>query len=194
MDHSGHGGMDHGDGGMDHGGGMGGKCSMNMLWNTQIVDTCVVFPQWHIRSNTDFVVSFLVIVAIGVFYEWLRGFQRTADVQIARSLDQAKGKGRVVRGRSSPSPDPEDTSLLTGRRLSKLTLLSPPARVTRAALYGATVFLSFFLMLVFMTYNAYLILAVVLGAGIGHYVFGGYMDVDSVLSGGSKDAKGMACH
>jgi copper transporter 1 len=76
-------------------------------------------------------------------------------------------------------------------------------------LYGATVFLSFFLMLVFMTYNvrlastpeppyitdslpsqAYLILAVVVGAALGHYIFGGHMDLDAT----SVDAKGMACH
>ncbi len=65
-------------------------------------------------------------------------------------------------------------------------------------------------MLVFMTYNvrfsllilldcplmvpqAYLILAVVLGASIGHFVFGAVMDVEAVLAG-SDLSKGMACH
>ena len=85
------------------------------------------------------------------------------------------------------------------------------ARLTRAALYGAQVFLSFFLMLVFMTYNvrllsslyslsysmfivqAYLIAATVLGAAIGHFIFSSHMDIDAVLSGGAAD-KGMACH
>ena len=41
--------------------------------------------------------------------------------------------------------------------------------------------------------QAYLILAVVLGAGIGHFVFGAVMDVDAVLAGGEL-GKGMACH
>jgi len=62
-------------------------------------------------------------------------------------------------------------------------------------LYGATIFLSFFLMLVFMTYNAYLILSVVLGAAIGHYIFGTEMNVEAVLSGGGAvSGKTMACH
>jgi len=201
MNHGGmdHGGMDHG--GMDHGGMDmgGGQCSMSMLWNTDIIDTCIVFPQWHIRSRGSFILSFFAIVALGVFYEWLREFQRAVDRRIARSLAQnTKGKGRIGRGvssRDSPSPEPEDAGLLTGRRAFKsaLTPVSPPTRALRAILYGATVFLSFFLMLVFMTYNAYLIMAVVLGAAVGHYVFGGYMDVDGVLAGGG-DAKGMACH
>ena len=41
--------------------------------------------------------------------------------------------------------------------------------------------------------KAYLILAVVLGASIGHFVFGAQMDVDSVLAGAAAN-KGMACH
>jgi copper transporter 1 len=77
-------------------------------------------------------------------------------------------------------------------------------------LYGAQIFISFFLMLIFMTFNvgplllilldcplmfpqAYLILAVVLGASIGHFVFGAVMDIDAVLAG-SDLGKGMACH
>ncbi|KAI5123846.1 hypothetical protein M0805_005665 [Coniferiporia weirii] len=201
FDHSGHEGMDHGGhGDMD----MGGKCSMNMLWNTQIIDTCVVFPQWHIRSHGSFVLSFFAIVALGIFYEWLRAFARRVDRSVARSLANgpAKGKGRgsvSPSGRRSPSPgslEEENAALLTGLPpplKSSLAKVPASARALRAVLYGATVFLSFFLMLVFMTYNAYLILAVVLGAAIGHYYLGGQMDVGSILLGGSED-KGMACH
>jgi solute carrier family 31 (copper transporter), member 1 len=81
-------------------------------------------------------------------------------------------------------------------------------RILRAVIYGVQVFISFFLMLVFMTYNvglsystlsnvadllqAYLILAVVLGAGIGHFVFGAGMEVEAVLAGVDL-GKGMAC-
>lgn len=42
----------------------------------------------------------------------------------------------------------------------------------RSTLYAILVAISFWLMLVFMTYNGYLMIAVVLGAGVGHYVFG----------------------
>ncbi|KAF9815594.1 hypothetical protein IEO21_04515 [Rhodonia placenta] len=176
----------------------GPKCSMNMLWNTQIEDTCVVFRSWHVSSKTTFVVSFFAIVALGVLYEWLRVAQRDVDRFIARRLiAEGKGKARLVRsGRNTPDSDSEGAGLLTGAAVSKVQTGTPLpllARVTRAVLYGLTVFLSFFLMLVFMTYNAYLILAVVLGAGIGHFVFGSHMDLNAALSG-PVDAKGMACH
>ncbi|KAG9125108.1 hypothetical protein FRC07_008946 [Ceratobasidium sp. 392] len=203
MGHGGHGGMDHGGhGGMD----MGPKCDMNMLWNTQIIDTCIVFKSWHISSTGTFIVSFLAIVALGVAYEWLRRAQTVLDVRIARSI--SKGKASALDG-----PDSEEAPLnpraykkpamfaeldfkdsgIEAIRMADATL-SPGARISRAALYGASVFLSFFLMLVFMTYNAYLILAVVVGASLGHYVFGAQMDAEAVLNNAGVGGKGMACH
>jgi len=41
--------------------------------------------------------------------------------------------------------------------------------------------------------QAYLIFAVVLGASIGHFIFGAAMDVEAVLAGADL-GKGMACH
>lgn len=181
---------------------------MNMLWNTDIINTCIVFRQWHITSNLSFVFSFFIIVGLGVLYEYLRAFQRDVDVRIAESIlaGKTKGKGRVTftpsSGRSSPGDDQfeEEAGLLSARVTAKGgkhsagSLVPPVHRATRAALYGVLIFLSFFLMLVFMTYNAYLILAIVLGAALGHYIFGARMDVESVLAASGAGAKGMACH
>ncbi|KAI0283685.1 Ctr copper transporter family-domain-containing protein [Russula aff. rugulosa BPL654] len=196
--------MDHGHGG--HGGhgdmDMGPTCSMHMLWNTQIEDTCIVFRQWHISSHFVFALSFIAIIFISLGYEYIRAYQRSVDRRIALALSRGKGRDKdVVSGRNSPSEllsgaDVEDAGLLSGRRkkLSSCTPVPFYPRVLRAALYGAQIFVSFFLMLVFMTYNVgLLILAVVLGASIGHFVFGAVMDVDAVLAGGDL-GKGMACH
>ncbi|KAF9501670.1 Ctr copper transporter [Pleurotus eryngii] len=176
-------------------------CAMQMLWNTQIIDTCIVFPSWHIHSKAAFVFSFLVIVALGVFYEYLRAFSRNVDLRIAAALAKSgKGKSRILlggsrsgSGRSTPEEDSDEAGLLSGRTLRPAVTGAPvplTLRILRAVLYGATVFLSFFLMLVFMTYNAYLILAVVAGAAIGHFVFNSHIDLDAV----SANGKGMACH
>jgi len=173
---------------MNHGGeDMGPMCSMNMIWNTQIIDTCIVFPQWRIRNNFEFVLSFFIIVGLGVLYEWLRLLSKKYDARIARSLVAERP---VLSGRSSPSPRDET---LVGRGIKLgggLVPVPPVARVIRATLYGICIFLSFFLMLVFMTYNAYLILAVVIGAATGHWVFNSHID----LSATAGDTKGMACH
>ncbi|KAJ7629882.1 Ctr copper transporter [Mycena rosella] len=174
------------------------KCSMNMLWNTQIVNTCIVFRSWHVSSTASLIGSCIAIMALGVFYEYLRAFQKSLDTRIALALvASGKGKTRAASrsGRSTPGAGREEAGLLTGRRIFNIPSTGTPVpfllRVLRAALYGATVFLSFFLMLVFMTYNAYLILATVLGAALGHFVFGGTINVDALLS---EESKSMACH
>jgi len=199
---------------MDHGGHdmPMAKCKMNMLWNTDIIDTCIVFRSWHISSHTTFVLSILAIISLGVFYEYLRVFQRKLDVRIAVSLSSANGKARSGRERESPPPSRhatrnassspegnyEDAGLLSGHRLIKNSLTGVPVppvlRALRAVVYGSTVFLSFFLMLVFMTYNAYLIGAVVVGAALGHYIFGATINPDTILSESATGGKGMACH
>lgn len=81
--------------------------------NTQIEDTCIVFRSWHISSTTQFVVSCLAIVFLGIFYEWLREAQKNLDRRIAAQLSaQGKGKARVV----SAGVDEEEEGLLTGLR------------------------------------------------------------------------------
>ena len=45
-----------------------------------------------------------------------------------------------------------------------------------------------------IVHQAYLILATVVGAAIGHYVFSPDMDIEAVLAGASGGNKGMACH
>jgi len=173
------------------------RCKMNMLWNTDIIDTCIIFRSWHVSSISFFIGSCISIVLLGIFYEYLRVVQQKVDCHVALSL-QAKQKGKPrASGRNSPE-DSEDSGLLTGRKslrasLTGLTPVPPIARALRALLYGATAFLSCFLMLIFMTYNAYLIAAVVIGASLGHYIFGSTINVDAILAD-QRESKGMACH
>ncbi|KAJ3778618.1 copper transporter [Lentinula raphanica] len=164
--------------------------------NTQIVDTCIVFRSWHISTNTAFGSSCLAIVALGVLYEYLRVVQKSVDTRIALSLvkDKRRNRSRSSSGRNTPELPLEEEGLLSGRVFKANVTGVPvplPSRIARSLLYGISVFLSFFLMLVFMTYNAYLILSVVLGAALGHFIFGGSINPDSILS---TDGKGIACH
>jgi len=160
------------------------RCSMHMLWNTQIANTCVIFSSWHIRGWFTFALSLVVIALLGVTYEWLRKMQRIVDVQTAQQLSR-------VTSADVNAPESDETTLVLGQG-PKLYPVPRKARILRASLYGLSTFLSFFLMLVFMTYNAYLIAAVVIGASLGHYIFGSHIEADSILSG-VADPKGIAC-
>lgn len=123
-----HGGMDHGGhGGMDH----GAMCSMNMIWNTQIIDTCIVFDWWHIRSNAGFAFSFFIIVILGIAYEYLRELQRAVDRRIALTIKVSRGSsnGRSRSEERDASVSSEEAAyqeegLLTGRRVRKAGALN----------------------------------------------------------------------
>ncbi|MBW0569788.1 hypothetical protein O181_109503, partial [Austropuccinia psidii MF-1] len=60
-------------------------------------------------------------------------------------------------------------------------------QLTRSLLYVSNIALSFFLMLVIMTYNAQIILAVLAGAFVGHFIFHRQLT-------NNESNRGMACH
>ncbi|KAL1412018.1 copper transpport protein [Vanrija albida] len=177
MDHGGHGG---------HGGGGGGstapKCSMNMLWNNQVADTCVVFRSWHIAGWAGMAVSCLAIVAISVGYAALLAHTRAYERSVAAALANA-GAG------TPPASSSRYAAVDTAPRGDQVFKLPKYARVRRAALYAVSVAIAYWLMLVAMTYNTYLFSAIVVGAGIGHYIYEDEIDLGSLLGG-----KGLACH
>lgn len=74
----------------------------------------------------------------------------------------------------------EDSTLLTPGLVRK----KKSGKLVKGAFYGGQVFYSFFIMLLFMTYNGWVMIAVALGAMLGYLVWG-----DDEPSG-----KSVACH
>ncbi|ODQ78326.1 hypothetical protein BABINDRAFT_162965 [Babjeviella inositovora NRRL Y-12698] len=57
-------------------------------------------------------------------------------------------------------------------------------RFKKSVVYAVQVGYSFMLMLVFMTYNGWFMLATIVGAGLGNFIWGGK----------EVEARSMACH
>ncbi|KPM41761.1 hypothetical protein AK830_g4770 [Neonectria ditissima] len=151
MDHSdmGHGGMDHGDGGMHD------MCSMNlttpssppqMLFTWDTTNLCIVFRQWHVRSTVSLIFSLLAVILLAVGYEALRALSRRYEDALAKHVQ------------SLPRQNQEQADQRT--------------HIIKAVLYALQNFYAFMLMLIFMTYNGWVMVAVTLGAFIGYVVFG----------------------
>ncbi|EMG45669.1 Copper transport protein, putative [Candida maltosa Xu316] len=162
MDHSSHSNMQaamsHGD--MDHSmPGMEDRCSMNMIFTWDWKNTCIVFKWWHIKTQTGFVLSLLSIVLLGALYEFIKKWFSVWERKTMSELAASNALGS------------------TQERNFKYK---------RGFVYGFQVLFSFWLMLVFMTYNGWYMLAVAVGAGLGNYLWG-----DSCESGSSRT---MACH
>ncbi|KIW32957.1 hypothetical protein, variant 1 [Cladophialophora immunda] len=140
-----HGGMDHG--GMDHGGMDDGQCSMNMLFNWQVKGLCIVFESWRVTGPMSLLLSLVAIALLTAGYECVR--------EISRRYDEKFNARMNALGTRSESRDG------AGRQ----------GTITRAGLYALQVFYSFFIMLLFMTYNGFVMLAVAVGAFIGYLAF-----------------------
>ncbi|RYC56009.1 hypothetical protein CHU98_g10202 [Xylaria longipes] len=201
-----HGGMDHGDGGHGgHGGGGGNMpmCNMNMLFTWDTTNLCIVFRQWHVTGRASLIFSLLAIVAICAGYEALREGTRKYELWLSnkevaytrngrhdeeRYQDNAAANHDYEQGQEQVA---ETTPFLGIERIggggagsSSEPPLGQRARILKAVLYGVQNFYAFMIMLLFMTYNGYVMIAVAVGAGLGYYLFGSR----------TRATKETACH
>ncbi|KAG9532000.1 Ctr copper transporter, partial [Aureobasidium melanogenum] len=158
MDHS-H--MDHGNmghGGMDHGGmDHGDMCNMNMLFTWDTNNLCIVFKSWRITSTMSLIWSLLGVMLLTAGYELVREMSRRYEAKVQREIDDMPRRSAADAYAKS--------------------------KTIKAALYAIQVFYSFFIMLLFMTYNGWIMLSVAVGAFVGYLVFGN-----------STVTKSAACH
>uniref|UniRef100_A0A4X2LI02 Copper transport protein n=1 Tax=Vombatus ursinus TaxID=29139 RepID=A0A4X2LI02_VOMUR len=112
-------------------------------------------------KNVELLFSGLVINTPGaMFYEGLK---------IAR--ESLLRKSQVsIRYNSMPVPGPNGTILMETHKTVGQQMLSFP-HLLQTVLHIFQVVISYFLMLIFMTYNGYLCIAVAAGAGTGYFLF-----------------------
>lgn len=139
--------------GMDHDMPMPDMCKMNMLFTWEWENTCVVYKWWHVKTFQGFVGTLVAIAALSLLYEFSRAWVNTWRIKNTPPVG------------SAPSS------------------LSRAYKVKLSVFYAFQVGFSFMLMLVFMTYNGWYMLAVVAGAGIGHYLWGS-----------ETESRSMSCH
>lgn len=58
-----------------------------MLFTWDTTNLCIVFRQWHIRSNLSLVLSLFAVVFIGIGYEYLRSVSRRYEASLAARLE-----------------------------------------------------------------------------------------------------------
>ncbi|KAF1353634.1 Ctr copper transporter family-domain-containing protein [Delphinella strobiligena] len=154
----GHGGMDHG--GMDHGGmDHGDMCSMNMLFTWDTKNLCIIFRSWHVTGTMSLIGSLLAIILLTAGYELVRELTRRYETISQQEISSLPRRDSIQAQQKS--------------------------KIVKAALYALQIFYSFFIMLLFMTYNGWVMLSVAVGAFIGYLVFG---------DASGSATKSAACH
>ncbi|KAK3341193.1 Ctr copper transporter family-domain-containing protein [Lasiosphaeria hispida] len=155
------------------------RCSMNMLFTWDYRNVCVVFRQWQITSELSLFFTLLGIVALVAGYEALReGIRRYEAATTKRAESVPRDPPEHA---DEPDPDPESQSeagavaentplfLRSGQNRDDIT---SRAHAIKAVLYGVQNFYAFMIMLIFMTYNGWIMIAVSIGAALGYFIFG----------------------
>ncbi|KAL0112934.1 hypothetical protein PUN28_012289 [Cardiocondyla obscurior] len=173
--HMAHHGMDHGSmdhSSMDHGSmhhsieaSTSDACSgmsmhgMSMTFHTGFCEF-VLFENWKISSIGGLIGSMIGIAIMAALYEGLKYYReylfwKTYNALQYRSVTMPSEKNVVA----------EDNRVVQPTMMSWM-------HVFQTFLHIIQIVLSYFLMLIFMTYNVWLCCAVVLGAAIGYFLFG----------------------
>ncbi|XP_059850324.1 high affinity copper uptake protein 1 isoform X2 [Hypanus sabinus] len=142
--------------GHDHG--SGGMMQMTFYFGYKGVE--LLFPGLLINSGGGMIGACVVVFLVAVIYEGLK---------ISRECLLRKSQVNV-RYNSMPVPGPNGTVLMETHKTVGQQMLSIP-HLIQTGLHIVQVVISYFLMLVFMTYNGYLCIAVALGAGAGYFLF-----------------------
>lgn len=157
MDHSM---MDHSSGSGSGSGSAAAMCSMNMLftWNTK--NLCIIFRWWRVSNTFTLILSLLGVVALTAGYEAIRSGSRRYEAYVEKKTT----------GITLGDDNTENTPFLwSGKNQVEV---NKKAHVIKALLYAIQNFYAFMLMLLFMTYNGWVMLAVGVGSFVGFLLFG----------------------
>ncbi|KAF3047317.1 Copper Transporter integral membrane protein that functions in high affinity copper transport [Didymella keratinophila] len=159
-------GMSHGGGGMS----MGGSCKISMLWNWYTVDSCFIARSWRITSKGMFAGSCIGVILLVILLEFLRRAGKEYDRHIVQQYLASHASAAPVA--SSASSDNSKTPGTTTAPIAQKFRPSVSQQAIRALLHMLQFTVAYFVMLLAMYYNGYIIICIFIGAYLGYFIFG----------------------
>ncbi|XP_066254661.1 high affinity copper uptake protein 1 isoform X2 [Euwallacea similis] len=139
---------------------MGHSMDMMNMWFQFSTSATVLFEPWHFTTVGGLIGSMIGIFIMAALYEGLKYYREFLFWKTYNSLQY-----RAVSLPDKASSVIEEPQVVQPSMLSKIHFY-------QTFLHMIQMILSYFLMLIFMTYNVWLCIAVVLGAGVGYFLFG----------------------
>ncbi|KAK4150286.1 Ctr copper transporter family-domain-containing protein [Chaetomidium leptoderma] len=154
-------------------GGMGGMgdgsgCKISMLWNWYTIDSCFIASTWRITSPGMMAGSCIGVILLTLSLEFLRRAVKEYDRFLVR---QHLNREATSTGTSPP------TKAASGSGYQP----KPWEQAIRAFLHMTQFAVAYFVMLLAMYYNGYIIICIFIGAYLGAFVF-----QRDTLGGGSE--------
>ncbi|XP_018804235.1 PREDICTED: high affinity copper uptake protein 1 isoform X2 [Bactrocera latifrons] len=135
----------------------------------------VLFSWWKFDSIMGLIGSMIAIFVMAVLYEGLKYYREYLFWKTYNLLEYRPVTG-PQRNPEDPQRSTPSTSASPVQYVGEVIHKQPPTMLSlnhfyQTGLHILQVTLSFMLMLIFMTYNVWLCIAVVLGAAVGYFLF-----------------------
>ncbi|KZM23494.1 Copper Transporter integral membrane protein that functions in high affinity copper transport [Ascochyta rabiei] len=163
-------GMSMGGGGMN----MGGGCKISMLWNWYTVDSCFVSRSWHITSNGMFAGSCIGVILLVILLEALRRAGKEYDRYIVNQYLASHATVAAAASSASSDDDSRKNPATTAAIAPTAQSFRPSViqQAIRALLHMLQFAVAYFVMLLAMYYNGYIIICIFIGAYLGYFICG----------------------
>ena len=170
-----------------------------MYWKWPRTEDAVFFKFWRIDNDQQLVLSIFLVFLLGVLYEGMNPLRLWVDGLISRAMERARMQSSSVlptRVNSAAccaekklEEAPVPVSVASDAVAAAAAEAKYPVKyqVVRSLLHGVHNFYALFLMMIFMTYNGYLMLAMVFGAAAGFFIFSRGVATSTVT-------KATSCH
>ncbi|KAL2823680.1 Ctr copper transporter [Aspergillus cavernicola] len=177
-------------GGMDMGGGDEAACVISMLWNWNTINSCFLAKSWQIKSEGMFAGSCIGVILLVIALEFLRRIAREYDTFIVRrarsraqylslSSPSTQDQHSPASSSSTGEADEAQTAKNAAATTTATAAASQPLRIrptlieqaVRALLHLLQFAVAYFVMLLAMYFNGYIIISIFIGAFLGSFIF-----------------------
>ncbi|KAI8958259.1 copper transport protein ctr4 [Daldinia sp. FL1419] len=172
---------------MDHShmdmGSSNATCTHAMAWNWNTIGTCFLAESWRIENEGTFAASCIGVFILVICLEFLRRLGKEYDSFILRQFQQhLAAEARASKECSdAPAPGPQ---VVTFRA-------TPVQQLIRSIIHAFAFGAAYILMLIAMSFNGYVIISIIIGAGVGKFLCD-WMIAKVVIENESQPDKGVA--
>ncbi|KAI1812117.1 putative high affinity copper protein [Poronia punctata] len=154
---------------------MMGTCKISMLWNWETINACFLSKSWQIHSRGAFAALCLGVIGLVVFLEFLRRLAKTYDQHLVRQHQLAGASLANATSRASSALTATGSLIPKESPMASLPFVplrpSVGQQAVRALLHTLQFATAYWIMLLAMYYNGYIIICIVIGAFIGSFIF-----------------------
>jgi solute carrier family 31 (copper transporter), member 1 len=146
----------------------------SLLQDAMLIATGFISPSWHVTSNGMFAGSCIGVILLVILLEALRRAGKEYDRYIVNQYLASHTLATAVASSASSDDDSRKTPATTAALAPTVQKFRPSLiqQAVRALLHMLQFAVAYFVMLLAMYYNGYIIICIFIGAYLGYFICG----------------------